>query len=99
MAPETEKASPEIAAEFTVTGVVPVEVRFTPCHAGEPTFTLFHDRLAGLTLRAAVVVAPVAVPLSLTTAVGLDEELLEIASWPFMVPAVVGRNCTVSIAL
>jgi len=46
-------------------------------------------------LNVGAVVVPV--PVRLTATVGLDDELLEIASWPLTDPATVGLNCTLSV--
>ena len=77
--PTTVKAAPVIAAEFTVTGEVPVEVSVTDNVAGAFTVTLPKLRLAVLSERIGFG-ADVPVPLNETTAVLALVELLLIVS-------------------
>jgi hypothetical protein len=86
-----ENPEPEIAAEFMVTGAVPVEVRVTDWVVDVFTVTLPKLRLAVLTVSCGLG-SGVLVPLSATTAVLPVDELLLIVSWPFAVPAVPGLN-------
>ena len=70
------KPDPEIAAELTVTGVVPVDVRVNDCVVAVFTVTLPKLKLAALTANCGFVAA-VPVPLRATTDVlPLDESLL-----------------------
>ena len=94
--PTIVKPAPEIEAEFTVTGDVPVDVSVNGCVVAVFTVTLPKLRLAALTVNCGFVAA-VPVPLNATTAVPpLDESLL-IVIWPVAAPAVVGLNCTCSV--
>ena len=80
-----------IAAEFTVTADVPVEVNVNDCVVDVFTVTLPKLRLAALTdncgLNAAVLV-----PLTLTTVVVPVDESLSIVISPVADPVAVGSN-------
>jgi hypothetical protein len=94
--PPRLKPAPEIAAEFTVTGEVPVDVSVNDCVVEEFTVTLPKLKLAALTDNCGLADA-VLVPLRVTTvALPVDESLL-IVTWPLTDPVVVGLNCTCSI--
>jgi hypothetical protein len=80
-----------IAAEFTVTGDVPVEVKVSDCVVDVSTVMLPKLRLATLTDNCGLVAA-VLVPLRFTTAVLPVDELLLMVSCPLAVPVVVGSN-------
>jgi hypothetical protein len=70
------KPDPEIAAELTVTGVVPVDVRVNDCVVAVFSVTLPKLKLAALTANCGFVAA-VPVPLRATSDVlPLDESLL-----------------------
>ena len=79
VAPTTVKPAPVIAAEFTVTGEVPVDVSVTGNVAGELTVTPPKLRFAVLTERIGARAA-VPVPLNVTVAVFPLVELLLIVS-------------------
>ena len=89
------KPVPVIAAEFTVTADVPVEVS-----VNGSVFAVFTVSLPKLRLEALAVncgfAAAVPVPLKATAAVPPVVELLLIVSCPVTAPAVVGANCTCS---
>ena len=72
---ETLKPAPVSAAELIVTGAVPVDVNVTGCVAAEPTATSPKVRFAALTVNCGFDTT-VPVPLRLTTAVLLVDELL-----------------------
>jgi hypothetical protein len=91
--PAIVKPVPEMAAEFTVTGEVPVDVRVKVCVAGVFTVTVPKLRLAVLTANCGFATA-VPVPLRATTAVLPFVELLFTESCPAAAPVVVGSNCT-----
>jgi hypothetical protein len=82
-----------IAAEFTVTGDVPVDVSVNVCVVAVFTVTLPKLRLPALTVNCGLG-ADMLVPLRATTAVEPVEESLLIVSCPLAVPVVVGWNCT-----
>jgi hypothetical protein len=96
VAPDTVKPFPLGVAELIVTGAVPVEVNVRGSLAGVFTVTLPNVRLAALSVNCGLVTA-VPVPLRLTTAVLLVEELLWIVNCPDAVPIAVGSNCTFSV--
>jgi hypothetical protein len=83
--------APVIAAEFTVTADVPVEVNVSECVADVFTVTLPKLKLAALTDNCGLSAA-VLVPLRFTTVVAPVEELLRIVICPVAVPVVVGKN-------
>ena len=83
------KPAPVIAAEFTVTGEVPVEVSVSDCVVGEFTVTLPKFRRATLTDNCGLGAA-VLVPLKVTTVVALLDELLLIVISPLAGPVAVG---------
>jgi hypothetical protein len=82
-----------IAAEFTVTGEVPVDVSVKVCVVAVFTVTLPKLRLPALTVNCGLG-ADMLVPLRATTAVEPVEESLLIVICPLAVPVVVGWNCT-----
>ena len=82
-----------IAAEFTVTGDVPVDVSVNDCVVAVFTVTLPKLRLPALTVNCGLGAA-VLVPPRATTAVEPVEESLLIVICPLAVPVVVGWNCT-----
>ena len=94
--PTIVKPAPEIEAEFTVTGDVPVDVRVNGYVVAVFTVTLPKLKLAALTVNCGLVAA-VPVPLSATTAVPPLDELLLIVICPVAATAVVGLNCTCSV--
>jgi len=96
VAPDIVKPVPVSAAESTVTGEVPVEVNVTGCVDDVFTVTSPNVRLAALMVNCGLVAA-VPVPLRLTTAVLLVNELLWIVSCPAASPVVVGSKCTLSV--
>ncbi len=91
--PTMVKPVPEMAAEFTVTGEVPVEVRVKVCVVVVLTVTLPKLRLVVLTVNCGFAAA-VPVPLKATTAVLPLLELLFIEICPAAAPVAVGSNCT-----
>jgi hypothetical protein len=93
--PETVKPVPLIAAELIVTGPVPLEVSVTDSVDELPTVTLPKLRLDELTVNCGVVAMPV--PLRLTVAVALVDELLVMVSLPETAPVAAGLNCTVRL--
>ncbi len=91
------KPVPEITAEFTVTGEVPVEVRVKVRVVAVLTVTLPKLRLVALRLNCGFgAAAPV--PLKATTAVPPLLELLLIEICPVAAPVAVGSNCTCRVA-
>jgi hypothetical protein len=91
--PTIEKPAPATAAEFTVTGDVPVDVRVSDWVVAVFTVTLPKLKLPTLTVNWGLVAA-VPVPLRVTTA-GLPlDELLLIVICPVAAPVAVGSNCT-----
>ena len=96
MAPDIVKPVPVSAAELMVTGAVPVDVNVTGCVDAVSTVTLPNVRLAALTVNCGFDIA-VPVPLRLTTATPLVDELLWIVSCPVAAPVAVGSNCTFSV--
>jgi hypothetical protein len=89
------KPAPVIVAEFTVTGVVPVEVRVKDCVVAVLTATLPKLRLPALTVNCGFAAVPV--PLSVTEIVLPLVELLLMVSWPLADPVAVGSNCICSV--
>jgi len=86
-----------IAAEFTVTGAVPVDVSVNVCVVAVFTVTLPKLRLPALTVNCGLGAAML-VPLRATMAVDPVEESLEIVICPLAVPVEVGWNCTCSVS-
>ena len=84
------KPAPVIVAEFTVTGVVPVDVRVKDCVVAVLTVTLPKLKLVALTVNCGFAAVPV--PLKATDAVLPVVELLLIVTWPLAVPVAVGSN-------
>jgi hypothetical protein len=94
--PTIVKPAPVIAAEFTITADVPVDVRVNDCVVAAFTVTLPKFRLVALTVSCGLGAAVLA-PIRATDAILPVDELLLIVSCPFAAPAVVGRNCTCSV--
>jgi hypothetical protein len=94
--PTIVKPAPVIAAEFTVTGAVPVDVSVNDCVVDVFTVTPPKFRLAALTVNLGLGAA-VLVPLKATTTVLPVDELLLIVICPLAAPVDVGRNCTCSV--
>ncbi len=86
-----------IAAEFTVTGVVPVELRISVFVV--VAFTAILPKLRLVALIDIIGFATVPVPLSDTTDVVPLLELLLIESCPVAAPVAVGLNCTCSVSV
>ena len=81
VAPEAVKPVPVNAAELTVTAAVPLELSVTGSVVGVFTVTLPNARLAGLMVNCGFgTTVAVPVPVKLTTAVPLVDELLWIVS-------------------
>lgn len=94
------KPVPEIIAEFTITGKVPVEVKVSVRVVDVFVVTLPKFRLAALTVSCGLeVAAAVPEPLSDTTAGFPIDELLLMESCPVEGPVTVGSNCTCSVAV
>ncbi len=91
------KPAPEIAAEFTVTGEVPVEVRVKLCVVVVFTVTLPKPRLAALRVNCGFGAA-LPVPLRATVAMPPLAELLLTEICPVAAPVAVGSNCTRRVA-
>lgn len=91
VAPAIEKADPVSVPELMVTGAVPLEVSVSDNVADEFIATSPKLRLAVLIVNCGISAA-VPVPLTLTTAVLLVEELLSMVSCPVNAPAAVGAN-------
>jgi len=93
--PTNVKPEPVIAAELTVTGVVPVEVSVIGNVVGEFRVTLPKTRFEVLAAIDGFAngVAAIPVPARATTALVLLEELLLIVSCPLDTPLAVGLNC------
>jgi hypothetical protein len=89
------KPAPVIAAEFTVTGVVPVDVSVNDRVAEEFTDTLPKLRLVVPSVNCEFPTVPV--PLKDTTAVAPVVELLLIVSCPVVDPVAVGSNWTCKV--
>ncbi len=96
VAPDMVKPVPVNAAEFIVTGAVPLEVNVTGWVDAVFTVTLPNIRVAALSANCGLV-AVVPVPLRFTTVVALVDELLAIVSWPEPAPAPLGSNCTFKV--
>ncbi len=96
VAPGIVKPVPVSAAELIVTGAVPVEVNVTGWVDGVSTVTLPNVRLAVLIVNCGFGIG-VPVPLRLTSAVLLVDELLWIVSCPVSSPVAVGSNFTFSV--
>ena len=79
VAPDTAKPAPLTVAELIVTGAVPVEVNVNGCVDTVFTVTLPKVRLAALAVNCGLVAA-VPVPLRVTIAVLLADELLWIVN-------------------
>jgi hypothetical protein len=94
--PTIAKPAPVMAAEFTVTGEVPVEVSVNDWVVAVFTVTLPKLKLAALIVNCGLGAA-VLVPLRATTAVLPLDELLLIVICPLAAPAAVGRYCTCSV--
>jgi hypothetical protein len=88
--PMMEKSAPVIAAEFTVTGVVPVDVSVNVSLVDVFTATLPNCRLVALAVNCGFSVVPV--PLKDTTAVAPVVESLLIVSCPAVDLVAVGLN-------
>jgi hypothetical protein len=84
---------PLIAAEFTVTADVPVEVSVTACVVDVFTVTLPKLRLPVLTVRYGLGAGRL-LPLNATAVVLPVDESLLIVNWPLALPVTVGLNCT-----
>ncbi len=98
MAPDIVKPVPVSAAELMVTGAVPVEVKVTDCVDAVFTVTLPNVRLAALTVNCGFDTT-VPVPLRLTTAALLVDELLWIAQLPSVAAPVPPSGQTAHSAL
>jgi hypothetical protein len=85
-----------IAAEFTVTEDVPVDVSVNDCIVAVFTVTFPKLRLAALTVNWGLGAA-VLVPLRATTVVEPVDELLVIVICPLAAPVAIGRNCTCNV--
>jgi hypothetical protein len=94
--PTIAKPAPVIAAEFTVTGEVPVDVSVNDCVVDVFTVTSPKLRLAALTVNCGLGAAML-VPLRATTAVLPLDELLLIVICPLAAPVDVGLNWTCSV--
>jgi hypothetical protein len=88
--------APVLAAELTVTGAVPVDVRVSDCIVAVFTVTLPKLKVAALTANWGLGAA-VLVPLRVTCAVEPVDELLLIVTWPLALPVAVGRNWTCKV--
>ena len=99
-APETLNPVPLTTADVMVTASVPVEVNVTGSVDVVPVVTSPKLKLVGLTINCGVVViTAVPVPLKLTTTVAPLDALLLSVSVPVTALAVVGENCTLSVAV
>src|SRR5438270_886332 len=87
------KPAPVIAAEFTISGDVPVDVSVNDCLVAVFTVTLPKLTPPALTVNSGLCAA-VPVPPRATTAVQPVDELLSMVICPLAVPVTVGRNCT-----
>jgi hypothetical protein len=88
--PTMVNPAPLIAAEFTVTGVVPADVRVNDCVVAVFTVTLPKLRLVVLTVNCGFAAVPV--PLKDTDIVLPLLELLLIVRLPVSDPLAVGKN-------
>jgi hypothetical protein len=84
------KPAPVVAAEFTVTGVVPDDVSVNDCVVALFTVTLPKLNVVALTVNCGFAAVPV--PLRVTEAVLPVVELLLIVIWPLAVPVTAGSN-------
>ena len=91
--PTIVKPAPVMAAEFTVTGDVPLEVSVNDWVVAVFTVTLPKLRVAALTVNCGLGAA-VLVPLRVTKVVPPLDELLLIVICPLADPVDVGSNCT-----
>src|SRR3984885_6584693 len=91
--PTMVKPAPVMAAEFTVTADVPVEVRVRVSDFGVLTVSLPKLRLDALTVNWGLAAA-VPVPLRTTVAMPPVVELLLIVRLPAAAPVVAGSDCT-----
>ena len=96
VAPDTAKPVPLGVAELIVTGAVPVEVSVSGSVEAEFTVTLPNVKLAALSVNCGFVAA-LPVPLRLTAAALLVDELLRIVNCPDAGPLAVGSNCTLRV--
>jgi hypothetical protein len=78
-----------MAAEFTVTGEVPVDRSVRDCGSEVPTVILPKLRELVLTLSSGFAAA-IPVPDNATTVIAPVEELLRMESWPLAAATVVG---------
>jgi len=93
VAPEKVNPAPAMLAELTVTGEVPVDVSVNCRVAGVPTGSSPKFKVVALRLKIGFVeLTPV--PLRLTVAKPLLDELLEIVMVPFAAPVTVGSKLT-----
>lgn len=88
--PTRVKLAPLIAAELTVTGVVPVDVRVNDCVVAVFNVTLPKLRLVALTVNCGFAAVPV--PLNATAVVLPVAELLLIVRLPVSDPLAIGAN-------
>jgi len=91
-APDTAKAEPLMVAELMVTGAVPEDVSVSGRVVAELIVTSPKLRLAALSVNCGLVAA-LPVPVRLTTAGLLLDELLSTVNRPDTGPVVVGSNC------
>src|SRR6185437_9092391 len=82
-------------AEFTVTGVVPVDLRVTDNVVAVLTARLPKFRFVELTVNCGLAAVPV--PLSVTVVVPPLLELLPTVIFPVAAPVSVGLNCTCNV--
>jgi hypothetical protein len=94
--PAIAKPAPVIAAEFTVTGEVPVEVSVNDWVVAVLTVTLPKLKVAALMLNCGLGAAAL-VPLKATTVVEPVDESLLIVICPLAAPGDVGRYCTCNV--
>jgi hypothetical protein len=100
VAPDIVKPVPLRLPELMLTGAVPVDVNVTGCVDAVFTVTSPNVKSAALIVNWGLDTAgPVSipVPLRLTTAVLLVDELLWIVSRPAAAPVAVGSNCTFTV--
>ena len=86
------KPAPEIEAELTVTGEVPVDVSTRGKDLAVFTVMLPKARLAELTVNCGLAAAAAPVPLNATVVVFPPVELLLTVILPLAAPAAVGLN-------
>jgi hypothetical protein len=94
--PTIVKPAPVIAAVFTVTGEVPVEVSVNDWVVAVFTVTLPKLKVAALIVNCGLGAA-LLVPLKATTTVLPVDELLLIVICPLAAPVVIGRYCTCNV--